>query len=536
MSVAGQANTLSVEGRHNQHGGGGLLNWYTIIGGLLGGFMAILDIQIINSSMKVIQGALSATLDDSSWLMTSYFTAEIIAIPLCGWLAQALGTSRYALWCIGIFLAASILCSLSWDLNSMIVFRAIQGLGGGALIPLSFRLIIEVLPNDKRPFGMTLFSIVATFAPAIGPSLGGWLTETFSWHAIFYINAVPAVFACMLIGYGRPRPPIRWEVIRSGDFIGIISAILWLGSLEVVLEEGRSLYWLDSTLICSLIAISVVAFAVFIYDQLVHPSPLINIRMFKDAAFSHANIMFFMMGVAIYGTLFMVPFYLATVHDYDALEIGNVLIWIGLPQLAILPFIPKLLKIFNPKYMITIGFLGLAVSSFMNGHMDSDFAGQQMKLSLLIRALGQPFIMVPLSMIATRNVQIKDSASSAILINITRSVGGSMGTAILSTLYVNHAWMHADQIQSTMTSASDAFSRYLENVKMLLINHGGPLNNLNVQQTAYAMLTHDIKMQAQIIAFNDIFNVMGGMMLATAIMALFATKNFRLFQTTSEKC
>lgn len=535
MSVTGQVNSLSTERTGNQNVGVSLRSWCAVIGGLLGGFMAILDIQITNSSMKVIQGALSATLDDSSWLMTSYFTAEIIAIPLCGWLSQALGTSRYALWCIGGFLLASILCSLSWDLNSMIVFRALQGFGGGALIPLSFRLIIEVLPGEKRAFGMSLFSIVGTFAPAIGPSLGGWLTEAFSWHAIFYINAVPAVFASTLIAYGMQRPPVRWEVIRHGDFIGILTAMLWLGCLEVVLEEGRSLYWLDSTLICSLIALSAMAFVWFIYDQLVHPSPLINIRIFLDAAFSHACFMFFMLGVAIYGTLFMVPFYLTSVHNYDALQIGSVLIWMGLPQLAILPFIPKLLRTFNLKYMIFIGFLVLAISSFMNGHMNSDYAGQQMKFSLLIRALGQPFIMVPLSMIATRNIMAKDSASSAILINITRSIGGSMGTAILSTLYVNHAWMHAEQIQSTMTSASDAFNRYAENVKTLLMNHGSPLNNLSVQQTAYAMLTNDIKTQAQIIAFNDIFNVMGGMMLATAILALFTTKNFRLFQSSAEK-
>ncbi|WP_338803447.1 DHA2 family efflux MFS transporter permease subunit [Xenorhabdus griffiniae] len=535
MSATGQANTLSIEGNHKENSEISFRSWCAVIGGLLGGFMAIMDIQITNSSMKVIQGALSATLDDSSWLMTSYFTAEIIAIPLCGWLTQALGSNRYALWCIVSFLAASILCSFSWNLNSMIVFRALQGFSGGALIPLSFRLIIEVLPGEKRPFGMSLFGIVSTFSPAIGPSLGGWLTETFSWHAIFYINAVPAVFACSLINYGMKRPPIRWLVILDGDFIGILTAMLWLGSLEVVLEEGRSLHWLDSNLICSLIAISVVAFLGFIYDQLVHPSPLINIRMFRDAAFSHACIMFFMLGIAIYGTLFMASFYLTTVHNYDALQIGNVLIWMGLPQLAILPFIPKLLKIFNLKYMIFIGFTCLAISSFMNGHMDSNFAGQKMKFSLLIWALGQPFIMVPLSMIATRNVQSKDSASSAILINITRSVGGSMGTAILSTLYVNHAWMHAKQIQSMITSDSDAFNRYVDSVKALLIHHGGSLNNLNVQQTAYAILIKDIKLQAQIIAFNDIFYVMGGMMLATAIMALLATKNFRLFQSSQEK-
>ncbi|WJY13815.1 DHA2 family efflux MFS transporter permease subunit [Pectobacteriaceae bacterium CE90] len=504
-------------------------NWCAIIGGLIGGFMAILDIQITNSSMKVIQGALSATLGDSSWLMTAYFTAEIVAIPLCGWLSQALGTSRYALWCIVSFLAASLLCSFAWNLDSMIIFRALQGFSGGALIPIAFRLIIEILPKEKRPFGMSLFSIISTFAPAIGPAMGGWLTDSFSWHAIFYINAVPALLAFGLISYGLKHPPIRWQVIRDGDYTGIVTGMLWLGTLEVILEEGRNKGWLESDLICTLAVISTLSFLWFLYDQLVHPRPLVNIRMFRDSAFAYATVIFAMLGVAIYGTLFLVPYYLTMIHDYNASQIGNVVIWMGLPQLAILPFIPWLLQRVNPKYMIFIGFSGLAISAFMNCHMDSNFAGPEMKLSLLIRALGQPFIMVPLSIIATRNVQAQDSASSAVLINIFRSIGGSCGTAILTTVFADHARIHAAQIQSAMASGSDAFTRYLSSIKILLAGHGSVTNSLHVEKTAYSILANNIKIQAEVISFNDMFFIMGGMMLATAFLALFATRNFQLF-------
>ena len=246
--------------------------WWAIIGGLIGGFMAILDIQITNSSMKVIQGALSASLDDASWLMTSYFTAEIVAIPLCGWLSKALGTGRYALWCIGGFLGSSLLCSMAWNLDSMIVFRTLQGFCGGALIPLSFRLIIEILPLEKRPMGMSLFSIIATFAPAIGPAIGGWLTEHFSWHAIFYVNVLPSVVAWVLIQRSMKHPIINWQIIRQGDFVGVVSVMMFLGTLEVILEKGGDENWFDSRMICVLAVLSAISFVIFVYDQIVHLS------------------------------------------------------------------------------------------------------------------------------------------------------------------------------------------------------------------------------------------------------------------------
>lgn len=504
-------------------------SWCAIIGGLIGGFMAILDIQIVNASMKVIQGALSATLEDSSWLVTAYFSAEIIAIPLCGWLSRGLGVSRYALWSVLSFLGASLLCSFSWNLSSMIVFRALQGFSGGALIPISFQLIIEILPREKRPLGMSMFSIIATFAPAIGPTIGGWLTDTFSWHAIFYINTIPALLAFWLIRYGIKRPPIRWQILRDGDYGGIVSAMLWLGTLEVVLEEGRNQGWLESGFISTLSVISVLSFLWFVYDQLVHPHPLVNIRLLRDLAFCYASVIFAMMGVAIYGTLFLVPWYLTLVHDYNASQIGEVVIWMGLPQLAILPFIPWLLQRINPKYMIFIGFTGLAISAFISCHMDSNFAGPEMKLPMLIRALGQPFIMVPLSLIATRNILPRDSASSAVLITIFRSIGGSSSTAILATLCASHARAHAAQILSAIPAGSDAFTRYLGDIRALLANYGAPGNTLYVTQTADAILAASIRIQAQVISFNDLFFIMGCMMAVTALLALFTSRDFRLF-------
>ncbi|WP_241650055.1 MDR family MFS transporter [Rosenbergiella collisarenosi] len=505
--------------------------WAAILGGLLGGFMAVLDIQITNSSLKTIQGALSASMDDSSWLMTAYFTAEIIAIPLCGWLSRALGTSRYAQGCILLFIIASLSCAFAWNLTSMIIFRALQGFSGGGLIPIAFRLIIELLPQHKRPMGMAMFSVLATFAPAIGPALGGFLTEHLSWRALFYINLPPAVLAMGLIGYGTAKPDIRWQIIRQGDVGGIICSIVWLGCLEVVLEEGRHFGWMDSNLIITLSTLSFCAFLGFILSEITHQQPLINLRLLTLPSFSSGCMLFVLFGGAVYGTLFLVPYYLTLIHNYNAEQIGSVIIWMGLPQLLLLPFIPRLTRQFNLKYLVVFGFAMLSLSSFMDCMMSADFSGPQMKWSLLIRALGQPFIMVPLSMLTTRDVQWQDSASSAVIINVFRSLGGSCGTAIFTTIFVSQSWGNARKIQSVIPSSSTGFAHFQQQMTARLIQYGHSYSSDVQLNTVYSLLQQKITQQAEIISFNMLFFAMGCLMAAGVLLALFLNKKFALFNS-----
>ena len=505
--------------------------WAAIIGGLLGGFMAVLDIQITNSSLKTIQGALSASMDDSSWLMTAYFTAEIIAIPLCGWLSRALGTSRYAQWCIILFIIASLSCAFSWNLTSMIIFRALQGFSGGGLIPIAFRLIIELLPQKKRPMGMAMFSVLATFAPAIGPALGGYLTDHLSWRALFYINLPPALLAMALIDYGTRRPKINWQIIRQGDVGGILCSILWLGCLEVVLEEGRHFGWLDSSLIITLSTLSFCGFLGFILSEITHAQPLINIKLLSIPGFTSGCILFVIFGAAVYGTLFLVPYYLTLIYNYNSSQIGSVIIWMGLPQLLLLPFIPSLTRIFNLKYLVGFGFAMLGLSSFMDCMMSIDFAGPQIKLSLFIRALGQPFIMVPLSMLTTRHINSQDSASSAVIINVFRSLGGSCGTAIFTTLFVSQSWGNARQIQSVIPSTSTGFDYFRTQITGRLIQYGYTYGSDTPLKTVYTVLQQKITQQAEIISFNMLFFSMGCLMCSGIFISLFLDKKFTIFNS-----
>jgi MFS transporter, DHA2 family, multidrug resistance protein len=220
--------------------------WIAVIGSLLGAFMAILDISITNASLQDIQGGLNATLDEGAWISTAYLVAEIIVIPLTGWLTQVFGLRRYLLWSAAVFIVASMLCGTSQSLNEMIFFRIIQGFSGGVLIPLSATIILTNLPVSQRPLGLALFSLSATFAPCIGPTIGGWLTVNYAWPYIFYINLVPGILLMLLIGYGMEKSPMKLELLGHGDWWGIASMGTALGSLTVILEEGVRKDWFGS--------------------------------------------------------------------------------------------------------------------------------------------------------------------------------------------------------------------------------------------------------------------------------------------------
>src|SRR5262249_25066775 len=253
--------------------------WIAVLGSLLGAFMAVLDIQITNSSLKDIQGALGASTDEGSWISTSYLVAEIVVIPLTAWLSKVFSIRRYLFVNAVLFLIFSCLCALSWNLNSMIFFRACQGFTGGVLIPMAFTIILTTLPHSKQTLGLALFSITATFAPAIGPTIGGWLTETYSWHLVFYINLIPGVILLAAVWYAvAPQPLFLW-MLKGGDWLGILTMAVGLGTLTTFLEEGNRKDWFGSSLITRLAIISFISLILFVIIELIRKKPFINLRL-----------------------------------------------------------------------------------------------------------------------------------------------------------------------------------------------------------------------------------------------------------------
>jgi MFS transporter, DHA2 family, multidrug resistance protein len=273
---------------------------------------------------RFAQGGLAASLDEGTWISTAYLIAEIITIPLSPWLSEIFSTKWYLLANCALFLLFSMLCGLSTSLPEMIVFRAGQGFTGGVFIPTAMTIVLHCLPKSKQPIGLALFGVTATFAPAIGPTLGGWLTDTFSWRWIFYINLLPGFVMIWAVGYGLEAEPMKVERLRRGDWIGIISMAVGLGSLITVLEEGERKEWFGNPMIQHLSILAAIFIPAFIIVELWHKEPFINLRLFLRRGFASVSFMGFALGLVLYGSIYILPVYLAQIQGYDAMQIGEV--------------------------------------------------------------------------------------------------------------------------------------------------------------------------------------------------------------------
>ncbi|RCI70867.1 MFS transporter, partial [Pseudomonas aeruginosa] len=272
--------------------------------------------------------------------------------------------------------------------------------------------------------GMALFAITATFAPSIGPTLGGWLTENFGWEYIFYINVPPGLLMIAGLLYGLEKKAPHWELLKSTDYAGIVTLGIGLGCLQVFLEEGHRKDWLESQLIVSLGSVALFSLVLFVILQLSRPNPLIDLGILRNRNFGLASISSIGLGMGLYGSIYVLPLYLAQIQGYNAMQIGEVIMWMGIPQLFLIPLVPKLMKLVSPRLLCAAGFGLFGLASFFSGVLNPDFAGPQFNQIQLLRALGQPMIMVTISLIATAYLQPQDAGSASSLFNILRNLGG----------------------------------------------------------------------------------------------------------------
>jgi DHA2 family multidrug resistance protein len=499
-----------------------LKTWIGVFGTVLGAFMAVLDIQITNSSLRDIQAALGATLEEGSWISTSYLVAEIVVIPLTGWLSQIFSVRRYLLVNASLFIFFSILCAFAWNLPSMIVFRALQGLTGGVLIPMAFTVLLTTLPPSKQPTGMALFGITATFAPSIGPTFGGWLTENFSWHYVFYINVIPGVLLLTAVWYAIDARPMQLDRLRDGDWGGVIAMAIGLGSFQVVLEEGSRKDWFSSDLIIRLAVLAVIFLSIFFWIELTRRQPFINLRLIKERNFGLASVINVALGLGLYGSVYILPLYLGQIQGYNALQIGEVLMWVGFPQLLVIPFVPRLMKIIDVRLLIGVGVSLFAVSCFMNSTFTNLTGMDQLRTALLVRAAGQPLIMVPLSTVATAGLAPNQAGSASGLFNMMRNLGGSIGIAAIATLLTQRQQFHSNRLGESISNFNPATQERLNQLTQFFVSRGSDL--ASAQNQALAAIDNVVRREAYIQAFNDCFYFIGFALLVSGIAVLFFKK------------
>jgi MFS transporter, DHA2 family, multidrug resistance protein len=385
-----------------------LTAWIAVLASMIGAFMAILNIQITNASLLDIEGGIGTGVDNGAWISTSYLIGEIVVIPLTDYLSKVFSFRRYIIANTILFALFSMACAFARDLPSMIAMRGLQGFAGGVLIPMAFTMVLTKLPKAQQPIGLAAFALAVTFAPAIGPTIGGYLTENYGWQTIFFVNTAPSAVMVIALAFTLERAPMKLSLLGQGDWAGIITMAIGLSALQTVLEEGNKDDWFDSALIVRLAVVAAVFLAAFVAIELSVSKPLVNLRLLKGRNFGIGVLVNMLMGFALFGTVYVLPQYLGQVQRYNAEQIGNVLAWTGLPQLLLIPLVPLLMRRFDARYIGALGLGLFAASSFMNINLSFDVAGDQLMFPNIVRAVGQALMLTPISAITTSGIGLTE--------------------------------------------------------------------------------------------------------------------------------
>jgi MFS transporter, DHA2 family, multidrug resistance protein len=497
--------------------------WIAILAGMIGAFMAILNIQITNASLLNIEGGIGTGVDNGAWISTSYLIGEIVVIPLTGYLSRVFSFRTYIIGSTFFFALFSMACAFAGTLGEMIAMRGLQGFAGGVLIPMAFTMVATRLPKAQQPTGLAMFALAVTFAPAIGPTIGGYLTENYGWQTIFFINTVPSIIMIAALWFTLERAPMQLGLLREGDWAGIVTMTVGLSALQTLLEEGNKDDWFESTFIVRLAVVAAVFLSAFILIELKVKKPLVDLRLLHNRNFGIGTIANVLVGFALFGSVYVLPQYLGQVQGYNAQQIGGVLAWTGLPQLLIIPLVPLMMKKFDVRY---IGFVGIALfslSSFMNISMSLDYSGDQLFVPNIVRAVGQAMVITPLTAIAMFSIAPKDAANASGLYNMLRNLGGAVGTAVLGTIITKREQFHSNIIGQSVTTYREEVRQRIAQMTDYFMAHGIP-DQAAAQHQAIVALGKTVKRQALVMGFSDTFAVIGVVLAIAAVLLLFTKK------------
>jgi MFS transporter, DHA2 family, multidrug resistance protein len=495
--------------------------WISVFAAMIGAFMAILNIQITNASLLNIEGGIGTGVDNGSWISTSYLIGEIVVIPLTDYLSRVFSFRKVILGFATLFALFSVACAFTHDLPSMIAMRGLQGFFGGVLIPMAFTLVFTKLPKAQQPIGLAMFALAVTFAPAIGPTIGGYLTENYGWQTIFFVNVVPTAVMVTTLYFTLERQPMQLGLLREGDWLGIATMAVGLSALQAVLEEGNKDDWFGSPFIVRLAVAAAISLSLFIWIELTVEKPLLKLRLLAQRNFGIGTIAAVFLGFALFGSVYLLPAYLGQVQHYNSEQIGSVLAWTGLPQLLLIPLVPKLMQRFDARYIAATGLLLFAYSSFMNIEMSLDYSGDQLFIPNIVRAVGQALTLAPLSALSLGSVAPQDAAAASGISNMMRNLGGAIGTAVLATIVTKREQFHSNIIGQSVDLGREEVRNRIAQMTDYFLAHGVS-DPAAAHQQAIIALGSVVKRQALVLGFSDTFAVVGVVLVlaAIAIMSL----------------
>ena len=423
---------------------------------MLATFMEVLDTTVVNVSLPHIAGSLSATVEETTWAITAYLVSNAIILPMGGWFSMWLGRKKFYMLCVALFTISSFLCGVAPSLDMLIFFRILQGIGGGALQPVAQAILVESFPIAKRGMAMAVFGIGVVFAPIIGPTLGGWITDSYSWRWVFFINIPIGILSLMLTSALVFDPPyLKRKTLKDGlkiDYIGFGLLALGLGSLEVVLDEGQKSDWFSSAFIVTFAAITFISLVSVVLWELRHKEPVIDFRVLKERNFTLCTITMLIMGMVLYGSTTLMPLLLQTLLGYTSVRSGLVLSPGGFVVLFCMPLVGLLLHRFQPRWLIMFGVVSCAAGLFIMSGFNLYIDYKTAVWSRMVQSLGFGFLFVPISTAAFAYIEKARTQYATGLFNLARNIGGSIGIATVTTMLSRRAQFH----QSRAGGASDA--------------------------------------------------------------------------------
>ncbi len=490
---------------------GGPSPWIIAATVMLATFMEVLDTSIANVALPYIAGNLSSTVDEGTWVLTSYLVSNAIVLPLSGWFSSLFGRKRFYLVCVILFSMSSLLCGLAPSLELLVLFRVLQGVGGGALMPISQAILVESFPKRKQGIAMAIFGMGVMFAPVIGPSLGGWITDNFSWRWIFLINVPIGAIAFLLTTSVIQDPPyLERKRLGSGlriDYIGLGLVATGLGFLQVVLDNGQKKDWFGSAAITWMSTVVLLALTGAVIWELRCKEPVVDLRMLGERNFAISNLTMFAVGFVVYGSIVLYPIYLQTLMGYSATQSGMAISPGGMVLLLTMPVVGFLLQRVEARWLVAFGLLvgGLALLDIARFNLDISFGTAV--AGFAVRSFGEALLFVPINAAAFYFVPREKTNNGTGLMNLSRNIGGSLGIAVVTTLLARRAQFHQSVLAGHLTNANETFRATVAGAQGLMQLQGA--DPVQASGQAHGLMYGMLQRQSAMMAFADAFWVLG---------------------------
>lgn len=486
---------------------------------VFGMFMAILDIQVVSASLAEIQAGLSASSSEISWVQTAYLIAEVIMIPLSGFLSRVLSTRLLFSIAAAGFTISSFLCATASNIDQMIVYRTLQGFLGGGMIPSVFTAAFTIFPKSKQAIVSPIIGLVATLAPTVGPTIGGYLSHTLSWHWLFLVNVMPGIAvtiaAWLLIDFDKPN----FALFRKFDWTGLVAMIAFLGSFQYVLEEGPGNDWLNDDSVFAFSVVLVIGAVAFFWRVLTAEEPVVDLRAFKDVNFAFGSTFSFVMGSGLYGMTYLYPLYLGQIRGFDSMMIGETMFVSGLAMFFTAPFAGILARKIDMRVMIMVGLLGFAVSSWMLTGLTADWDFHELFLPQILRGVSLMLCMVTINNLALGTLPPERMKNASGLFNLTRNLGGAVGLALINTQLVDRGKLHYARLADSVSWTNPEATR-----EMNTMVNAFDAKGLDGKTAALSQMVSSVTQQARLLSFMDVFFLLAVLFASLSVFALIMRK------------